>query len=152
AAADAATALEQARAFEAVWLPMLRPGWWRLRRVLRSSYNFKAHAVAPSWSRVLSWLCDEHAARDKARQPEADAVEEFSFGGSLADFLDSITQLRKEAETWPAVVNDVHRHCLESPGGGRLIARLGELRHLLAQLDKHLAGLLRDFEQRTFTD
>ena len=31
----------------------LRPAWWRLRRILNESYDFRSHVVRPRWSQVL---------------------------------------------------------------------------------------------------
>jgi hypothetical protein len=149
---DAVTALEQARAFEKSWLPVFRPAWWRLRRVIRSAYDFSAHTVKPSWSRVLTWLCDELAARDAVEKLEADARREFGIDEPLVAYVDSIARLRKGTEEWPDIVQDVHQHCLKSPEAGSLIARLSELKPLLEQLDGGLAGFIQDFEEHSFTD
>src|SRR5207248_1414245 len=34
----------------------MKPAWWRLRKVLATRYDFAAHAVRPSWTRVLEQL------------------------------------------------------------------------------------------------
>jgi hypothetical protein len=147
--ADATTALEQAREFERSWLPALRPGWWRLRQILQAAYDFKAHTVRPSWSRILTWLSDEHAARATVDELESEARQEFGSEERFGDFLDFIACLRKDAEAWPEVVRNLHRHCFASPDGGRLIASLGQLKPLLEKLHGETSGVLEDFEGLT---
>ncbi|MGE5195181.1 MAG: AAA domain-containing protein, partial [Deltaproteobacteria bacterium] len=149
---DAATALEQARALEKSWFAALRPGWWRLRRILHAAYDFRAHTVRPSWSRVLTWLCEEHAARAAVAALESEALQEFGGEEPLADFLDTIARLRKDVEMWPAIVRDLHRHCLESRDGGRVIAALGGLKPLLEQLRSEMAGFLEDFDEQPIAE
>lgn len=152
AQADAMLALEQAQAFEMSWLPVLRPAWWRLRRILCSAYDFNRHAVKPAWSRVLRWLCEEQSARAGVEELEAEARLEFGYEEPFRDFLGNVTELRKTAETWPAGVAELHRHCRESAEGGRLVAMLAGMKPPLDQLTGELAGFLEGFEERTFAE
>lgn len=148
--ADAALALEQARAFESTWLNALRPAWWRLRRVLRAAYDFDSHRVKPSWSKVLGWLCDEQAARAAVEELEAEARDEIGFAGAFAPFVESVARVRKDSEAWPEIVHELHHHCLESPRGAGLVAALGGLRGLLDQFSAATTGIVQDFERETF--
>jgi hypothetical protein len=67
-AEDTLTALEQARAWQGKLFVWLSPAWWRLRKVLNEAYDFKAHAVRPTWTQVLLALNDEHVAQKEVEQ------------------------------------------------------------------------------------
>src|SRR5262249_49618636 len=137
------------RAFEASWLPALRPGWWRLRRILRAAYDFQTHKVRPSWSRVLTWLCEEHAARAAVEELESEARQGFGIEEPLGDFLESLARLRKDGEAWPVVVRDLHRHCLDSSDGRQCISTLCQLKPLLEKFQGETRGVLEDFDDLT---
>ncbi len=57
---EVTTALAHARSFEGSLLlrvfGWMSPTWWRLRRVLRASFDFAARAVPPTWTEVLERL------------------------------------------------------------------------------------------------
>ncbi len=120
------------------------------RRELEAAVKAAAgwnHPVAPA---------DADTALEQARaavlQLESDACEEFGCEAPLREFLESTTSLRQAAEAWPAIVQDLHRHCLESPDGARLIVRLAELKPLCVQLDAAMGGVLHGFEEQPFAD
>ena len=46
-------ALAQAQAFEKSIFRFLQPAFWRLKKTLQSRYDFRQHAVAPAWSKIL---------------------------------------------------------------------------------------------------
>ncbi len=150
--ADAAVALAQARGFEKSWFKVLNPAWWRLRGVLHASYDFASHAVKPSWVPVIGWLCDQHGAQSAVDKIESEAREEFGFEGPLSEFVEELGDLRLSQETWPAVVQALHRHCLTAPDAGRLIGSLAGLGGALEQLAAALSGVLETYEQRPFAD
>ena len=47
-AAEVPVAIAQAKTFEQTFFAWLRPAWWRLRRILNSSYDFRSHVVRPA--------------------------------------------------------------------------------------------------------
>jgi hypothetical protein len=151
-ASDAALALDQARDFERSFFSPLRPAWWRLRGVIRSAYDFSRHAVKPSWSRVVGWLCDQHAAQAEVDKIETDIRDEFGCPQSLNEFFDELTQLRIRAATWAPIVQGFHKHCLAAPDVARLIDKLSEMTPLLAQFTAELNGLLEGYQHRTFAE
>ncbi len=55
-AADCAAVLEQATVLQDGMFRFLKPGWWRLRRILKERYRFSAHVVPPRWSTIVSDL------------------------------------------------------------------------------------------------
>ena len=149
---DATLALEQARDFDKSWFKFLSPSWWRLRRVVHSSYDFRIHKVRPSSSRVIGWLCELHAAQADVEKIESEARDEFGFEGALIAFVETVGDLRSASENWPAVVQELHQQCLTAPDAGRLIGPLAGLKPALEQLAAELAGVLETYEQLTFAE
>jgi superfamily I DNA and/or RNA helicase len=70
------TALGQAVALENSFLRFLQPKFWKLRGVMRSRYDFSAHAVAPAWSQVLMQLRTEYEEAAKLRDLEEEMAAE----------------------------------------------------------------------------
>lgn len=60
------------------WLGFLRPDWWRLRKVLRTRYDFSKHAVAPEWGSVLAALDAEHKAAAALAEVRETCLRDFS--------------------------------------------------------------------------
>ncbi|HEY2249553.1 MAG TPA: AAA domain-containing protein [Planctomycetaceae bacterium] len=150
--ADATVALAQAVEFDKSWLKVLSPSWWRLRSVLYSSYDFASHAVKPSWVLVIGWLYEQYEAQAAVDKIESEAREEFGFEGPLGEFVEELGDLRSSVETWPAVVQELHRHCLTLSDAGPLIGSLAGLNGALEQLAAALAGVLETYEQRPFAE
>lgn len=74
---ETATALAQSQKIEGL-LGFLHPAWWRMRKVLRNSYDFSKHAVKPSWSQILSELSAEHAAFAEVEEIKDRCEQEYS--------------------------------------------------------------------------
>src|SRR5947209_17337536 len=54
------------------------PSWWRLRGILRRSYDFASHQVQPTYSHVLELLQSEQQIAAELEKLETDARDEFS--------------------------------------------------------------------------
>jgi predicted DNA-binding WGR domain protein len=135
-------ALEQARAFEQSYIAWLRPAWWRLRRILNDSYDFRSHVVRPRWSQVLTALQKEYEeTAELARQRQAIA-EQFRLGEDIEGMVARIRKLREEAASMPAWLARIHAALLEAPKAPQIVAKIVEadepLRVLAAELDKIL--------------
>lgn len=78
------SALTLARSFESTLFSRLfawlSPSFWRLRRVLRSSFDFASRAVQPSWTEILERLRERLAAEAAARELRDEAKEALSIG------------------------------------------------------------------------
>ncbi|MGI9517878.1 MAG: DUF4011 domain-containing protein, partial [Pirellulaceae bacterium] len=59
---DVQHAIDAANALSRKWAPLFFPGWWRLRKVMKRSYDFASHPVKPTWVSVLTALRDEYTA------------------------------------------------------------------------------------------
>jgi predicted DNA-binding WGR domain protein len=135
-AADTATALEAARRFEASFLRVLQPSYWRLRKIVRLRYDFAAHAVEPPLSKVLGDLQAEHDAQRRWSQ----LAEKFSslYGAASAD---TFAALLAEARTAPAQAS-LRRTLLLSPAGNALVKSLSDLQPVFQRLLDHLRSII----------
>ena len=80
-AAEVSVAIQQANAFEHSFWACLRPAWWRLRRILNNSYDFRSHVIRPRWSQVLGALQKEYEELNKFRQAAEGIAAEFRLEG-----------------------------------------------------------------------
>ena len=100
-AQDTQTALEQARMWQGKIFAWLSPAWWRLRKVLNDSYDFKSHAVRPSWTQVLQALANEHEAQTKLQQYIAETKSQFGGEHDPAMLQQELNTLRDRAARLP---------------------------------------------------
>ena len=87
-------AIEQAKAFEQSLFAWLRLAWWRLRRILNDSYDFRSHVVRPRWSQVLGALQKEYEELDKLDGQRKAIAEQFRLDGDIDGLIAHIQQLR----------------------------------------------------------
>ncbi len=74
---DTDAALAQALGFQGSIMRFVNPAWWKLRKTLRQSYQFSAHAVTPEWSQILTDLQKEHAAQAKLNDLDEETRAEY---------------------------------------------------------------------------
>ncbi|WP_164103206.1 AAA domain-containing protein [Candidatus Laterigemmans baculatus] len=149
-------ALEQATALEATSLAWLRPAWWRLRSVLRRSYDFSSHRIRPPWSRILQQLADEHAARrgyDRELHATADSLE--IEPAQVADFVREVGELREWLPRLPAWLREIHGEFLAATGtarGEEALQAIQQAAAPLAEADAAIAELADDVSRFTFEE
>ncbi|MFT5129009.1 MAG: hypothetical protein ACI8W8_002629 [Rhodothermales bacterium] len=129
-------ALEQARDCEGIFA-FLKPSFWRLRKVLRSRYDFASHAIKPSWTKILGDLAAEHAAA-KSLSSHREALRERCQCGDLNAFAAQICELRNTVANSAA-----HALFCELRNGQDLIPPLLGLRPQICELRSTLQSLLR---------
>jgi predicted DNA-binding WGR domain protein len=145
-AEDTHTALEQARAWQGKLFAWLSPAWWRLRKVLNEAYDFKAHAVRPTWTQVLLALNDEHVAQKEVEQCIAATKAQFGGEHEPARLEQELTSLRANVAKLPDWLRRIHTALLKSPKAESIVDRS------LAAADSHagccsaLAAVMVDFE------
>ncbi len=120
---DVLTALEQARGWQGKLFAWLSPAWWRLRRVLNEAYDFKAHAVRPTWPQILQALADEHAVQ--AELDQGIASTKAAFGGELdpARLRQELITLRERLPKFPDWLRRIHAALLKSPKAESIVDR-----------------------------
>ncbi len=100
-------AMEQAKTFEAGFLPWLRPSWWRLRGVLERCYNFKSHVIKPTWSQVLNALEKEYQLQSELNDAKRDVAEEFKIDADVEEIAETVRELRERTAELPDWLADV---------------------------------------------
>jgi predicted DNA-binding WGR domain protein len=95
---DLSAALEQARSLGSSPLRFLQPAFWRLRGVLRASYDFARHAVRPSFTQVLERLQRTYAARAARDAAAAAHAAAFRTDAPAADLARQVDGLRARAQ------------------------------------------------------
>jgi hypothetical protein len=146
-------ALDQAAMLEQGFLPWLRPGWWRLRGVLKKCYDFSAHKVRPSWSRVLKQLKEEHDARRVYDRVLGEAGASL---GVASDRAAELTATVQEVAEWlirqPAWLQKLHAAVLRNQRGEEIVARLNRAAAPLASALTELDGVAEGLLEMTLTD
>ncbi len=137
-------ALQQARRQESsIWRFSL-PSWWRLRGLLRRSYDFGSHSVWPTYSHVLEVLQSEHDAAAQLDAVEAAAREEFPFEGTFTGFSDRVATLADGIDKVAPSLRAFHRHVLASPDGNETVMALAKLQPAVEQLVSELNHFMAD--------
>ncbi len=149
-APEVPAALEQARLFEQSRVSWLRPAWWRLRRILKDAYDFRAHVIRPSWSQVLDSLRREYeqsAALDAQRKAIAN---EFQLDGEVDGLLAHVEQLRSILPNLPPWLARIHAALVKSPAAQQIVARIVEADEPLQALTAELNKVLCEHTNSTF--
>jgi predicted DNA-binding WGR domain protein len=140
-------ALAQARALEGRWTSVLRPTWWRLRKVLRARYAFGRHAVRPRWSQVLGALAAEYAAASAAAGVERSARQDLDVEEPLEEVLEHVEAARRGVRELPRQLRPVHDEAIRSPRCAEIVGAVAGTREAAEELRATLAGFLVDFQR-----
>ncbi|MEO6568769.1 MAG: AAA domain-containing protein, partial [Opitutaceae bacterium] len=145
---DTTAALAQAKTLESSVFRFLSPAFWKLRGILQARYHFAAHAIAPSWSQVLSELAEEYRAVEefaKARAVAEEAFAELSFDDGL-----------RLIETLPARISELspaaralHNYLLENSEATYVAENLAGLQPTLTRLRECLGLVMADYATLT---
>ncbi|MEY4489843.1 MAG: hypothetical protein RIQ79_2351, partial [Verrucomicrobiota bacterium] len=123
---DTTIALEAARKFEGSFLRIFQPAYWRLKKTIRSRYDFTQHAVEPTLVRLLEDLQSEYAANQHAAELSAAFNREFgqpdpvALTALLAGTRDTSTSLEPSAAAF-------RRQLLKSAAAPDLVRSLADL-------------------------
>jgi DNA polymerase III delta prime subunit len=139
---ETTTALRQMRVQENSIGRFLSPGFWRLRSVLRRTYDFANHQVKPTYSDVLEKLQHEQQVAAELEKLEGEAREEFFFDSSFQDFSDRVAGLVDGADSLPSYVQGFHDQVVTSARGEELVEALAELKPTLTRLRDESSSLL----------
>jgi hypothetical protein len=140
-AAEVPPAIQQAKAFEQGFFAWLRPAWWRLRRILNDSYDFRSHVVRPRWSQVLAALQKEYEELDKLDRRRKAIAAEFRLEGDIDGLSARVQQLHQAVSSLAPWLGQIHATLVKAPAKApQIVARLveadGPLRSLADELDK----------------
>ena len=137
-------ALEQARAFERDWLRLLKPDWWRLRGVIRKRYDFAAHAVRPSWVRVLTALREEYEEETTVRETARTIAQDLELDDDLDRVIRSVHAVNRHIRQAEAPLQAFHRDLVQSSRADERVLRMaaarGEYETITSALESCLDG------------
>ena len=169
---EAQNALAQARGWQGSFLAWLNPGWWRLRRVLNERYDFKQHAVKPTWVKILEDLVAEWKASESVQSAREESQKQYGAEDLMA-FAAEVAALQKteapagtefrrrdvgallvkdsdRRDTGAASVEGMRKLLLNTPEAGELVAKLAALQPRFGELLNELREVLDDYEQHGF--
>jgi hypothetical protein len=135
---DTATALALAPRVQGLF-GILKPAWWRLRKVLRARYDFAKHAVAPGWEQVLADLAAEHAAAAALAETRERCLRDFASAEPAA--LGADLQALADPAAPPAV-SALRTRLLSSPDGAGQVKALAALAAGFERLQAELLELV----------
>lgn len=149
---DLPAALEQARTFEKSILSFLRPGWWRLRGVLRRCYDFRTHEIQPAWTQILEPLAREYQAEEAMSALQAKAHRIFKFNGSVEDFVRKVHELLTVCEQLPVEIKELQSRLFTSDSASSSWLRVAEAKKTFDQLVGEIQGFLEHCDSMTFAE
>ena len=141
-ATELPVALEQATLFERSVFAWLMPGWWRLRRILNQSYDFRSHVVKPRWTQVLSALQQEYVQLAELERLRRTIAERFGLAGDIDELFRGIHELRQMLPTLPAWLGRIHAALLKSDKAPQIVARVIGAEQPLRLLGDELSKIL----------
>jgi len=143
------TALMQAKSLNGV-LAFLKPGWWRLRKILNSHYDFSAHQVKPGWSQVLTVLQEEHKAQSQVLDFIDDARIDFGFDCDFNELLETVDQTKQVLTQADEKMLKLHDLLVTKNQSIETVEQYLQLVEPLERLMRQLNELLQEFEKIEF--
>ena len=140
---DVSEAITQAKATEGSILRFLNPTWWRLRKIVRSRYDFTKHAVPPAMSRVLGDLAKTQKAEAAMKEVQQRAATEWNIP-DLEAFAQTLVELRQRLEQAPPALRASLRKLCADESGVELARALGEAHADCQELVRVLSTALDD--------
>lgn len=85
-AADTKIAVAQWTRLNGSFFKFLNPSWYKLKAQIRSSYNFKAHQIAPTITTVLNDLQAEHGALENLHIQQEEGASNYGLEDFVVDY------------------------------------------------------------------
>lgn len=142
---DTTIALEQAQRFEGSLTRFFSPAFWRLRKLLKASYNFAAHKVQPSWTQVLRQLDLEHERRADRYEAATQIKEELHIDGELDAFCEQLRGFRESLQQAPSPIRQLLDELRQDDDGAQKAVSLAQLAERVTPLETRLNQLLQEY-------
>lgn len=143
-AVDLATAYQQAQQFAGRRFPYFSWAWWQLRSALNQAYNFRAHAVRPSWLQVLQALQLEYDSIAHVEDARAKFRQSFAFPGTPDELAKMVREFRAKLAHYPASLTRIHQALLKSDKAesfvNKALSAVPAAQELTSALEEVLAG------------
>lgn len=139
---DTANALLIAQQYEKSFFGFLNRSWRNLKRQLKSKYDFKKHAVAPSCASILENLKAEYDAIDQMQLVKREVEQQFSVSDieNLSDSIDHIRKTKDDPE-----LSFFLRHSQPASGIKSFVA----LQPVVAKFNDSISACLHSFENKS---
>ncbi|WEK37017.1 MAG: AAA domain-containing protein [Candidatus Pseudobacter hemicellulosilyticus] len=135
-------ALALARKQEQSFFSFLNGNWRRLKQTLKQSYDFAAHQIKPTFTRVLEQLQEEYQLLDQEQQYREQIQDQYG--------LDNIDTIHVGIEVLRRRQDDAELNfLLQHPRANELVIQLSRLNNSLHQLELSLKQCLHSYEGRT---
>ncbi len=149
---DLPSALAQARQWEGKTFAWLSLGWWRLRRILNESYDFKSHTIRPTWTFVLELLAQEYAAERELKTFVDAATAQFGNELSPTSLQQKLMDVRELLPGLPVWLNEIHAELLQAPEeSSEQVREALEAYEPLEKIASVLAPAVADIDQLSLT-
>ncbi|MCR9202060.1 MAG: AAA domain-containing protein, partial [Planctomycetaceae bacterium] len=142
---DTTIALDQARRFDGSLTRFLSPAFWRLRKLLNTSYDFSAHKVRPSWTQVLTQLDTEHERRADRYEAATEIKDELHIDLELDAFCEQLQDFREALQQTPSHFRQLLEELRQDEDGAKKAISLANLADTLTVLETRLDQLLQDY-------
>jgi predicted DNA-binding WGR domain protein/DNA polymerase III delta prime subunit len=143
-AAEVPVAIEQVKEFEQSFFAWLRPAWWRLRRILNDSYDFRLRVVRPRWSQVLGALQKEYEELDKLDGQRKAIAAQFRLDGDVDGLIAHVQQLRKAIPGLAPWLGRIHAALVKVAKVPQMVAKMVEADEPLCSLAAELDKIMRE--------
>ena len=121
------TALPQAKSIQSNPLRWLSGGYWRLRRILKSKYDFKRHTIQPTWVQILEGLEAEYQAEMELQEANRSLADELVLAQTPGEMQRHVEQWRDQSTKLPAWILTIHRALMSSLKAPDIIRRCQEV-------------------------
>lgn len=145
-------ALEMAERFAQQKLPWLRPSWWKLRGVLQRSYDFRSHAIAPTWTQVISQLTGLYDRENETRTAALSVAERYAIESDLQAVIDKVTDLQKSLPHQSREIQHLVGAFIKSPQASQIVARTLQATPLADDLRQQLQAIMDGFAERDLNE
>lgn len=149
---DTEVALGQAKSLEASLFRFLNPTWWKLKGLMKRSYNFSSHSVVVPVSQALQWLHDEYEAERACRDSEQELSDELGSPIEWRELVQSVRELNEFLANASEPVRRFESALRASSDADSAVRRLLACGSELETLDGALTTTLVDWKQRTLDE
>lgn len=141
---DLHSAKEQLTAYESSFFSFLNPGFWKLKKTIKSAYDFSKHNVKPSFKQVLEDLQTEYDLINQSKELEKKA--EFTFK------IKNITETWETLESFRKEKNKPTLSYLSTLNQEKLVLELCELKTKVDAANSLLDKTMQTYENKDLID
>ncbi|MBL8888464.1 MAG: DUF4011 domain-containing protein [Planctomycetaceae bacterium] len=149
---DLATAYQQAQQFAGQRFPYFSWAWWRLRSALNQAYDFRAHAVQPTWLQVLQALHLEYETAAEQESVLTRFRQNFAFSGTPGELKILVDNVREKLTHYPTSLTRIHQALLKSDKAESFVNKVLSVAPAAHDLTSALTGVLAGYMDLPLND